>query len=109
MYIIRVYLFILFVCLSLISFPQVPVPFQSPSINFPAKFYSRIQKKISSIDGKVTKKSLKYLAKFKRQEMRIEKKLSMIDSLKAHDLFAGSQKDYTNFERKIRFDTINSS
>jgi hypothetical protein len=105
---IRVCLFTLFVASSLFLFSQTPPTSQALSLQLPGKFYTKIQKKLSSIDDKLTKKSLKYLAKFQRQELRIEKKLRRIDSLKAHDLFAGSERDYANFTCKIKLDTINS-
>ena len=49
--------------------------------NIPGKYYSKVQKKYSTIDNNLSKKSVKYLKKLQKQEGRINRKLSSIDSL----------------------------
>ena len=43
------------------------------------KYYSEVDKKINSVNGQLSKKSLKYLAKFQRQENRIQLKLAKLN------------------------------
>lgn len=49
--------------------------------NIPAKFYSKVQKKYGSIDHQLSRKSVKYLEKLQKQENRISRKLSAMDSV----------------------------
>jgi hypothetical protein len=49
--------------------------------NIPAKFYSKVQKKYASLDKHLSRRSLKYLQKIQKQENRIRRKLSAVDSL----------------------------
>lgn len=41
----------------------------------PKKYYFKVNRKINSVNAHLTKKSLKYLAKFQKQERRIQQKL----------------------------------
>jgi len=45
----------------------------------PGKYYTEVDKKISSINEQLTKKSLKYLEKFQRQETKIQRKLEKLN------------------------------
>lgn len=45
----------------------------------PARFYSKIEKKINSVDERITKKSLKYLSKFQRQEQKLQQKIQRLN------------------------------
>ena len=47
--------------------------------SLPSKYYSKVDKRITSVNNQVTKKSLKYLARFQRQERRIQQKLQKIN------------------------------
>ena len=60
---------------------QVTDSLSAEAQNIPNKFYSKVEKKYSSIDKNLSKKSVKYLQKLQKQENRINRKLSSIDSL----------------------------
>jgi cell division protein YceG involved in septum cleavage len=45
----------------------------------PNKYYTSVGKKINSINEHLTKKSLKYLKRFQRQETKIRQKLEKLD------------------------------
>ena len=47
----------------------------APIENIPQRYYSKVDKKISSLNEQLSKKSLKYLAKFQRQEIKLEQTL----------------------------------
>jgi hypothetical protein len=54
----------------------------------PAKYYSKVNNKISSVDAQLSRKSIKYLAKFQKQEAKLQRTMQklhpelMIDSAK---------------------------
>jgi len=45
----------------------------------PNKYYFKVNRKINSVNAHLTKKSLKYLAKFQKQERRIQQKLTKLN------------------------------
>jgi hypothetical protein len=47
--------------------------------NFPSKYYAKVDKKISSVNDQLSRKSLKYLAKFQKQEKRLQQKLQKLN------------------------------
>jgi hypothetical protein len=79
---------ILLICLCDHCFPQQTVPvftsdaqqenFLSGLHDIPSRYYSKVNKKISSVNDQLTKKSLKYLAKFQRQEQKLQQKLAKL-------------------------------
>ncbi|MEO6454234.1 MAG: hypothetical protein ABIN97_09190 [Ginsengibacter sp.] len=77
-------------------------------ITFPQKYYSKVDGKLTSISDKLTKKSLKYLAKFQKQEKKLQERLSKLNA-DATDLFASSNKEYTQLIRKIKSKTANTT
>ncbi|MEO8820895.1 MAG: hypothetical protein ABI374_08650 [Ginsengibacter sp.] len=79
--------------------------------NIPDKFYSKVEKKYSSIDKNLSKKSIKYLKKLQKQENRINKKLLVLDSLSVNGNEAVTQK-YEGFiqgfkEKKVKLGNVN--
>jgi hypothetical protein len=97
--------------------------------NLPNHFFSRIQKKYSSIEKSLSKKTNKYLAKMERQEKKLERKAARSDSgyiphenvdsvysafnnklSKAQSLVAGSQSSGVHLTQYNPFiDTLSTS
>src|SRR5690242_11336358 len=69
--------------------------------NIPSKYYSKVQKKYSAIDNNLSKKSIKYLEKLQKQEDRINRKLSSVDSLSARVNEAVAKK-YESFIQEFK-------
>ena len=57
-------------------------------INFPSRFFSRIQQKTVRLDNQLTRQTEKYLQRLQRREQRLYKKLYKVDSMGAKALFA---------------------
>jgi len=74
-------------------------------INFPAKFFSRIQHKTTDLDQQLTRQTEKYLAKMAKREERLKKKLYKVDSTAAKNLFANSSQQYAALAQKLKTDT----
>ncbi len=74
-------------------------------INFPNKFFAKIQGKTASVDQQLTRQTEKYLQKMARREAKLEKKLYKIDSAAAKRLFANSAQQYAALEQKMSSDT----
>lgn len=47
--------------------------------DIPSKYYTKVDKKINSVDNQLTKKSIKYLAKFQRQEAKLQRKMQKLN------------------------------
>src|SRR5690242_9978237 len=79
--------------------------------NIPSKYYSKVQKKYSAIDNNLSKKSIKYLKKLQKQEDRINRKLSSIDSLpgKANEAVTKKYESFINEfkEKKAKLGKVN--
>jgi hypothetical protein len=71
------------------------------TIDFPSKFFSRIQSKTASLDVQLTRQTEKYLQKVAKREARLQKKLFKVDSSAAKTLFAGSANQYTALSQKM--------
>ena len=74
-------------------------------INFPSKFFSRIQGKTANLDKQLTTQTDKYLAKMARREERLRKRLYKVDSTAAKNLFANSAQQYAALAQKLKTDT----
>jgi len=46
--------------------------------DLPSKYYSKVDKKLSLVNDQLTKKSIKYLAKFQRQEQKLQRRLQQL-------------------------------
>lgn len=102
---------ILFLSVTYNSTGQVTDSVINEAKNIPAKFYSKVEKKYTSIDNNLSRKSVKYLKKLQKQENRINKKLTAVDSFST----TASQfvtKKYEGFinsfkEKKDKLDKVN--
>jgi hypothetical protein len=97
--IIRFFLFIFLTSASLVSYSQVPDSTLKNFPQLPDKYYSKVDKKISSVNDQLTKKSLKYLAKFQRQEKKIQQKL---EKLNPELIVTNADEKYNEFTQKIK-------
>jgi hypothetical protein len=100
--IIRFFLFIFLISASITSYSQVPDSTLKNFPQLPDKYYSKVDKKISSVNDQLTKKSLKYLAKFQSQELKLQQRLQ-----KLHPELAvnNSTDKYTELFQKIKSKT----
>lgn len=67
----------------------------------PAKYYTDVNKKLNGIENKLTKKSLKFLAKFQKHEKKLQKKLGTLNT-DATNVFAHSSEKYNQLSTKIQ-------
>jgi hypothetical protein len=74
-------------------------------LNFPSRFFNRIQQKTASLDNQLTRQTEKYLQRLQRREQRLYKKLYRVDSLGAKALFAGAADRYAALGQKLASDT----
>ncbi|MFT4015445.1 MAG: hypothetical protein QM668_00665 [Agriterribacter sp.] len=82
-------------------------------INIPGKYISSVDDKINSLDRQLTKQTDKYLNSLSKQEMRLKKHLSKIDSSKAAEVFGDVRKRYESLSQKLngatgKFDKLTS-
>src|SRR5665213_2424823 len=84
-------------------------PEQSSSVdqvlNFPSRFFSKIQNKTASLDQQVTRQTEKYLQNMAKQEEKLRKKLNKVDPAAARRLFSGSGQQYAALEKRMTSDT----
>jgi len=86
--------------------PGSDLPAQAvPGGELPARFLSRMQCKITSLDDQLTKQTQKYLERMARKEAKLQKKLYKVDSTGAKSLFAGSAGQYAALSQKLAADT----
>ena len=99
MKLIKSILFIFLLQNSLVSFSQNIDSALQTANQIPAKYYSKVDKKIKSVDGQLTKKSLKYLAKFQKQELKFEQKSKDINP---QFVITNANTEYAAIEEKIK-------
>lgn len=71
-------------------------------INFPSTYFSKVQNKYQNVEDQVAQKTEKYLQKLFNREKRMQRKLAKIDSTGAKQLFAKSEKEYSQLISKVR-------
>ena len=69
--------------------------------DIPDKYYSKVDSKLSIINNKLTKKSVKYLTKFQRHEKRLQEKLGNLNA-DATNVFANANEKYNQFSSQIK-------
>ncbi|MGH2648210.1 MAG: hypothetical protein ACRDE8_11610 [Ginsengibacter sp.] len=99
--------FCLFLCLcTLYSEAQAPDSSLTTLQGLPSKYYSKVDKKISSVNDQLTKKSLKYLAKFQRQELKLQRRLQQLNPDVA---ITDATQKYNELAQKIKSKTAGLS
>ncbi|MBO9200790.1 MULTISPECIES: hypothetical protein [Niastella] len=75
-------------------------------INFPHSFLGSINKRTANLEDKLTINTEKYLRRMAKQENRLKRKLSKVDSNAAKNLFPGDPADrYEALAQKFKADT----
>ena len=67
--------------------------------DIPSKYYSKVDKKINFVDEQLTRKSIKYLAKFQKQEARLQRKMQKLNPELVIDSAA---EEYGTLSQKIK-------
>jgi hypothetical protein len=75
---------------------QDDVPLASQLSSLPAKYYQRINQKLTGLGGKLDRQTDQYLRKIEKQETKIYKKLWRKDSSAAKELMGNVQERYTS-------------
>ena len=70
--------------------------------NIPSRYYSDAGKKLSEVNEKLTKKSLRYLRKFQKQEERLQRKLQQVNP---NTVINKADSTYSNLAEKIKSKT----
>jgi hypothetical protein len=92
-------------CVSLRSWSQDSVSAVDKIINFPDRFFSRINSKTTSLENSLTKQTEKYMQRLAKKEVRLKRKLSKIDSVAAKNCFADDPaKAYKSLTQKLKSD-----
>jgi len=78
-------------------------------LNFPSRFFTRIQQKTFSINDQLTHQTEKYLQRMQRREQRLYRKLYKIDSAAAKNLFADASQQYAALGQRLASDTGGNS
>lgn len=68
----------------------------------PEKYFKVVSSKAASLETKLDKKSEKALAQLQKQEEKLKKKLSKIDSLAAKNIFGNISDKYKQLEEKLK-------
>ena len=105
----RFFLFI-FLTSSSISYTQIPgSSSQIISPHLSKKYYSKVDKKINTANNQLTKKSLKYLAKFQRQERKLQQKIEKLNPPNTTNVFTNANIRYEEFSQKIKSKTTDGA
>lgn len=95
--------------LPLLSLSQDVSSAQAPEdriIDLPSKFFNRINARTADLDKQLAVQTEKYLARMARQEARLKKKLSKVDSNAANNLFSGNiEQQYALRLQQLKADT----
>ena len=68
----------------------------------PAKYLDKVSSQSNSVEQKLDKKSKKALAQLQKQEARMRKKLTKIDSAAATNIFANANEKYKELEQRLK-------
>jgi hypothetical protein len=96
---------LLLLCISYSSYAQDQPDKAAAVANFPSRFFSKIESRISDLDDQLTNQTKKYVERMRRREQRMYKKLYKKDSVAAKALFAGSIQQYDALSQKLASDT----
>ncbi len=110
MKICHAYLLIVMLMLSVCIRAQVAapqrgnVPISPDSLaaqSISSNYLDAVSSKVGNLDRKLEKKTSRTLKKMKVEELRLMKKLSLVDSVAAVELFSGVQQKYSDLQNKL--------
>jgi hypothetical protein len=87
--------------LSLPCYSQNSYTASDKILGIPAKFAGKVNSRITSIEGKLEKQAARYLARLKKREAKLRRKLAKKDSVAANAIFADASEKYNLLEQKI--------
>jgi hypothetical protein len=85
-------------CILLPSFPEA----QDSLPRLPEEYFSRTSSRINALEDKLDKHSAKVLARIQKEDVKIWRKLSRIDSLKAKEFLAATQRQYQALQEQLK-------
>lgn len=111
-------LFLLLCSLAISTFGQDTA--LAPNAPLPAAYLDKVSGRISSIEQKLDKHTLKALTALEKQEQKMRSKLARLDSAKAKEVFNDIQEHYSSIKQKLEhpegltsyipyFDTLKTS
>ena len=93
-------------CLFLgVSYGQSTDSVMGKLVNFPSRFFGRIQSKAASLDQQITKSTEKYLQRLAKKEDRLRQQLFRRDSAAALRVFGKNPLDYNALLAKLQNST----
>lgn len=105
MTLMRYYFLLCCITISVISYSQIADTSLEASLQLPEKYYSKVDKKIKGVNDQLTKKSLAYLAKFQKQERRLQDKIKHLNPPDAFNVLPDAQEKYKELSGKIKSKT----
>ncbi|OQP55687.1 hypothetical protein A4D02_05130 [Niastella koreensis] len=76
-------------------------------VNFPSSFFTKVNKKTSTLEDRLTSQTEKYLQKQARREEKLKRKLAKVDSAAAKNCFAEDPTQrYNELIQKLKSDSV---
>ena len=97
----RFLFYLILISLPLFTFSQSIDSSINTLQNLPSKYFSKIQNKISFLNEQMTKKSLKYLAKFEKQQKRLQEKLLKLHPELATSFLSNGKEKYDQLRKQL--------
>jgi hypothetical protein len=93
----RIALLLFFITVTAFCFAQDSSGLDK-ALSFSDKFFTALDKKTSSIEGKLDRKTAQYLGKLQKREHQLKKKLWRKDSTLAKEVFSGVDEKYSQLK-----------
>jgi hypothetical protein len=93
------------ICVSIAARSQDTLSATHKIENLPKRFLSTVDSKTAALENKLTQQTEKYLKRLSRQENKLKRKMSRIDSTAAKRIFASSTQKYQELTEKIKTKT----
>src|SRR5258708_16660570 len=93
-----------FYCLPWASSGQVAPPASTTAVivNFPSRFFQKVNEQAAGMDQKITRQSEKYLQRLAKKEAQLRKRMFQQDSAAAKRIFGNNPLDYTALLQKLQ-------
>jgi len=75
------------------------------ALNFPSRLLAKLQSRTADLNQQLTQQTTNYLQKMQKREDKMRRKLAVVDSNAAKQLFANSAQQYDVLAQKIKTDT----
>jgi hypothetical protein len=95
-----------FLYLNATCFAQDSTSFPDKVLNFPSKFFKKVNNQTADLDKQLEKQTIKYIQRLQKKEERLKRKLFKQDSAKAAYLYANDpEKQYEYLMQKLKTDS----